>query len=145
MASDTIIIGKDKIQELIPQRPPFVMIDELVSTDEVKTVSRLTVSNSNIFCREGKFLEAGMVENIAQTAAARAGYVSVSQNRKPPVGFIGAVKNLQVHFNPKEGDVLNTEMSVINQIMDVAIIYGKVFCNGKIAAECEMKIFEKKD
>jgi hypothetical protein len=59
---------------LIPQKPPFVMIDALLFSDEKRTVSSFKIPEKNIFVKEGLFLEPGLVENIAQTAAARAGH-----------------------------------------------------------------------
>ena len=48
------------------------------------------------------FKEPGLVENIAQTAAARAGYISHTENKPVLVGYIGAVNNLQVFSLPKQ-------------------------------------------
>ena len=81
------------------------------------------------------------MENIAQTAAARSGYVSKTENRPVPVGYIGAVNNLQVHALPGTGDELITEITIENQIFDVTLISGKITCNGNIIVQCTMKIF----
>ena len=50
-------------------------------------------------------------------------------------------KNLEIFFLPKTGDELITEIIIENQIFDVTLISGKIVCNGKVAAQCEMKIF----
>jgi hypothetical protein len=61
---------------LIPQRPPFVMIGSLLYNDEKVTRTTYRVSQQNIFVEHGLFREPGLLENIAQTAAARAGYIA---------------------------------------------------------------------
>lgn len=142
MASDSVIIPRDRILEVIPQRHPFVMVDQLVAITEKETTTSLTIRNDNIFCRNGKFLEPGLVENIAQTAASRAGYESVLQNKPAPVGYIGAVKALKVFDLPEEGSTIYTTIFVEHRIMEVSLIRGKVMCDGNLIAECEMKIFE---
>ena len=38
-----------KISELIPQQPPFVMVDSLTYFDEKNTETEMTVSKDNIF------------------------------------------------------------------------------------------------
>ena len=43
------------LKELIPQRPPFVMIDRLVSCDMVTTVTEFEVRKENVFVAEGRF------------------------------------------------------------------------------------------
>jgi 3-hydroxymyristoyl/3-hydroxydecanoyl-(acyl carrier protein) dehydratase len=135
------MINEENIQSLIPQRPPFVMVDQLLSFSETMISTRFTIRADNIFVEKGEFKEPGLVENIAQTAAARAGYISKTENKLVQVGYIGSVNNLQVNFLPETGDELITEITIENQIFDVTLISGKIVCNGKIAAQCSMKIF----
>ena len=129
------------IQSLIPQRPPFVMIDKLLSVGEAFIRTGLNIKSDNIFVEDGEFKEPGLVENIAQTAAARAGYISRTENKPVLVGYIGAVKNLEIFSLPKTGDELITEISIENQIFDVTIITGKITCNETVLAQCKIKIY----
>jgi predicted hotdog family 3-hydroxylacyl-ACP dehydratase len=135
------MINVENIQSLIPQKPPFVMIDKLLSVTEMATTTGFTIQADNIFVQDGVFKEPGLVENIAQTAAASAGYVSHTENKPVLVGYIGAVNNLQVFALPKTGDELITEITTENQIFDVTLISGKITCNGQLIAQCKMKIF----
>ena len=66
------------ILSYIPQRPPFVMVDEIIDSGEKKTCSKFLIKEDNIFVENGFLKEPGLVENIAQTAAARAGYTYFS-------------------------------------------------------------------
>lgn len=134
-------MATENILELIPQKPPFVMVDELLACADNTATTRLTIRADNIFVQDGEFKEPGLVENIAQTAAARSGYVSKTENRPVPIGYIGAVNNLQVHALPGTGDELITEITIENQIFDVTLISGKITCNGNIIVQCTMKIF----
>lgn len=108
---------------------------------ETATTTGFTITADNIFVKNGVFKEPGLVENIAQTAAAGAGYVSYTQNKPVLVGYIGAVNNLQVFALPATGDELITEITTENQIFDVTLISGKITCNGQLIAQCNMKIF----
>ena len=131
----------ENIQSFIPQRPPFVMIDKLLHFSDTTTSTGFIIRPDNIFVEDGEFKEPGLVENIAQTAAARAGYISKTENKPVQVGYIGAVNNLQIFSLPKTGDELITEITIENQIFDVTLISGKIICNDKIIAQCNMKIF----
>ena len=135
------MINVENIQSLIPQKPPFVMIDKLLSVTETTATTGFSIKADNIFVKDGVFKEPGLVENIAQTAAARAGYVSHTQNKPVQVGYIGAVNNLQIFSLPKTDDELITEISIENQIFDVTLISGKISCNETVLAQCKMKIF----
>ncbi|MEP7237283.1 MAG: 3-hydroxyacyl-ACP dehydratase [Ferruginibacter sp.] len=135
------MIPVDDIEMYIPQKPPFVMIDKLLAFSETTTTTSFGIRADNIFVENGVFKEPGLVENIAQTAAARAGYVSQTENKPVLVGYIGAISNLQVFYLPKNGDELITEITIENQIFDVTLISGKITCNGQPVAQCKMKIF----
>ena len=140
-----MITNGTSILEFLPQRPPVVMIDKLISADDNKTISGLLVKKSNIFFERDALSESGLVENIAQTAAAGVGYICKQENRKVPVGFIASIKDLVIHQLPAEGDELVTEVTVGNQVMAVSIIHGSVYCNGNLLASCEMRIFVKQE
>lgn len=134
------MIMKD-ILAFIPQRPPFVMVDELVAVDNIAGTTKFKVSADNIFTVNGRLTEPALIENIAQTAAARIGYICSQKKEPVPVGFIGAVQNLQVMNLPEPGEILETTIEIKNQVFDVTIITGKISCNGSVLAQCEMKIF----
>ncbi len=136
---------KNHIHELIPQRPPFVMVDEVLYNDENKTISGFTVLPENVLVDNGRFTEAGLMENIAQTAAARMGYITKTEGIPPQIGYIGAVKNLVVNFKPHVNEKLQTEIEVTSEIMGFTVIEGKVMVNNRIAAQCEMRIFLLKE
>ncbi len=74
------IISGEGILNLIPQRPPIVMVDSFCGIEDNCSYSGLTVTDDNIFCQEGKLQEAGLVEHIAQSAAARIGYIYLQKN-----------------------------------------------------------------
>lgn len=145
------ILQYDAVSALIPQKPPIEMVDTLWENDDTITVSGFTIQASNIFCQDGIFTEPGIIENIAQTAALRAGY-SISTlasegalTGPPPVGYIAAIKNLVINRLPKAGSVLKTKIFIKQIIFDITLIDAKTFCDNEEIASCEMKIFLKKD
>jgi len=145
------ILQYDAVSALIPQKPPIEMVDTLWQNDDTTTISGFTIQASNIFCENGVFTEPGIIENIAQTAALRAGF-TISLLAKdgtltgpPPVGYIAAIKNLNIHQLPKVGSVLKTEIFIKQIIFDITLIDAKTTCNDELIATCEMKIFLKKD
>ena len=135
----------ENILSLIPQKPPFVMIGQLLHSDEMITRSGFQVTAENIFTINGRFTEAGLLENIAQTAAARAGYIAQRDNKPVEIGYIGAVKNLEIFELPKTNDELITEIKIEDKVLNVSVISGKVWCNNKLIAQCEMKVFMEGD
>ena len=143
-----MLVPKENILTFIPQRRPIVMVDGLLEHSDAASLSQLLITEDNIFVADGFFQMPGMVENIAQTAALRMGYAHMLQAKEsrgapiaPPVGFIGEVKNLTIHFLPPVGSTINTKVELLNNVFTASVIKGSVIYDGKIAADCEMKIF----
>jgi len=131
----------EDILQLIPQKPPFVMVSKLIRSDEHITRSSFLIEGNNVFVKNNIFQEGGLLENMAQTAALRAGYTAQAENKPVAVGYIGSVNDFEIFSLPKVNDELITEIAVENQIFDVSIISGKVWCNDNLVAKCEMKLF----
>ncbi len=130
-----------EVLELIPQKPPLAMVDGLIQNDEKKTISRLQLDKTTIFCQSGFFREAGIIENIAQTAALGTGYAAKKSGNQPKTGFIGSIKRLTIFQLPKDNDILQTKVSVLHELMNATVIKGEVFVDKKLVAEGEMNIF----
>jgi len=132
---------KIKISDLIPQQPPFVIVDKLLFCDMETTKTSLTVREDNIFFDNGALSEAGLMENIAQTCAARMGYINkFLMSDKVKLGFIGSIKNLIIEELPKAGDELTTTIDVVSEVFTITLVNAKVEIREKLIASCEMKI-----
>ena len=85
------------VHELLPQQEPFVMNGSLVYFDRALTITETKVQADNIFVDENHFSASGLMENIAQTCAARIGYVNKFILKKAiQLGFIGGIRNFEV-------------------------------------------------
>lgn len=131
----------EDIVDLIPQKAPFVMVGKLLHTDETNTRSSFLINADNVFVKNNIFQEAGLLENIAQTAALGAGYIAKKENKPVTSGYIGAVKDFEVFNLPKVNDELITEITIENRIFDVTVITAKVWHKDTLLAACEMKVF----
>lgn len=135
------LVTAEAVLQMIPQKPPMVMIDTIIEVSAQKAKTAFTITKENIFCEEGFFQAPGLSENIAQTAAAQVGYLSQLAGETPPVGFIGAIKNLSIEQLPKIGDQLITEIEIEHVIMNFTLINGISKVGDQIMAKCQMKIF----
>ena len=139
-----MLVSEENIISVIPQRAPFVMIDALLESSDTSTKTGFNVKRSDLFFENDLLQEPALVENIAQTAAAGVGYRAQQNGTEVPVGFIGAIQQLQIFQLPKENDWLETEVTVTNQVFDVSFIRGTIHCNHELLAQCDMKIFISK-
>ena len=128
------------ILTLIPQRRPFVMIDRLLTFDEIESSTDFVIKEDNIFCKDGFFLETGIMENIAQTCAARIGYININNNESVKIGVIGSIKDLVITKLPEVGATLVTKVKVLSEVFAITLVEAEVYDNDKLIAKCEMKI-----
>jgi len=128
------------ILDLIPQRPPVVMIDQLTHADEKSAKGRLFIQESNVFSDNGYLQETGLIEFIAQTAAAYKGYLQLSAQQEVKLGFIGVIKNLVIYSLPAINTEVQSEIIFENELLGYTIITGKVLQNNSVIAEGEMRI-----
>ena len=135
------ILKGQQVFKYIPQRPPMVMIDTLWVSDEVLTRTGFFIQSDNLFVENGEFTAPGLMENIAQTAAIRAGYYYVNKNEPVPLGFIGGFKNLEILATPKVGTTIKTEVRLKQEVLDISIYEGKIMQDDALLVNCEMKIF----
>ena len=132
------------IHELLPQQEPFVMIGSLVHFDKTLTITETEVRQDNIFVDEGNFSASGLMENIAQTCAARIGFVNKYILKKGiQLGFIGAVRNFEVLELPKVGDVITTRVEVKEEVFGMTLADAIITCGEKGVVTSEMKIAVK--
>lgn len=132
---------KIDIHELLPQQEPFVMVGRLCHFDMDKTVTKTKISDSNIFVENGVFTTPGIIENIAQSCAARIGYVNKYILKKcVQIGFIGAVRNMNLYRCPKAGEEIETTIITIEEIFGMTLVSATVRAGDEIIAESEMKI-----
>ncbi|MBR4584434.1 MAG: pseudouridylate synthase [Bacteroidales bacterium] len=128
------------IEELIPQRPPFVMIDRLVSSDEVYSVTELSIREDNLFVEEGRLSASGLIENIAQTCAARIGYINLNHGQTVKIGVIGSISNLNIERTPKVGEKLTTTIKLLEEVFQMTLVEAVIASNNEEIVHANMKI-----
>ncbi len=129
------------IREIIPQQPPFRMVDRLLSYDETVSEATLLLRPDNIFL-DDTFQTAGIVEHIAQTCAARIGYYNkYILHRDIVIGYIGAIRQLDVKRHPSVGEELLTRIEVLSSAFGMTLVSAEVSTSqGELIADGEVKI-----
>lgn len=132
------------IHTLLPQQEPFVMVGTLTHFEMTKMVTELVIPEDNIFVNDGKFSASGLIENMAQTCAARLGYVNKYILLKGiQIGYIGAIRNMQVYELPSVGDKIVTTVNIREEVFGMLLADATVVCGDKLLVSTEMKIAER--
>ena len=131
-----------KIEELIPQRAPMVLVDMFDGIDEEEVShTQLTVRAESLFVEAGCLTECGLIEHMAQSAAARVGWSCLEEKRAVPIGYIGAVSHFTAHRLPGIGSCLHTALRIVQQVGPVSLAELTVEADGEPIAEGWLKIF----
>lgn len=132
------------IHTLLPQQEPFIMIGRLEHFDMIHVVASTKIASNNIFVEQGKMTAAGLIENMAQACAARIGYINKYILKKGiQIGFIGAVRNLQIHVLPNVDEVIYTEVNVQEEVFGMILVTAIVKTTEYECVTAELKIAVK--
>lgn len=129
------------IHTLLPQQEPFVMIGTLTHFDEVRTITETVINEKNIFVDDNVFSASGLIENVAQTCASRIGYANKYIFKKGiQLGFIGAIRNMQINRLPKVGSKIITTVDTKEEVFGMTLAEAKVESEGEVLLTTEIKI-----
>lgn len=117
------------------------MVGRLLHFDERVTMTEFVVNADNFFVECGRFTAEGLLENIAQTCAARIGYVNKYILQKNiQIGVIGAIRKAEVESLPHAGDTIVTRVEVMEEIFGMTLAQAEVTQNNQTLMRAEMKI-----
>lgn len=133
------------VTKLVPQRAPILMVDRLTdATDDVAVTSFVVKADNYFLDDDGLLAEVGLIEHIAQSASAFAGYKALLAGAsEPPVGYIGEIKKFHCYRCPAPGEELNTTITMGAEVAGVTIIKGETRVKDETVADTQMKIFIK--
>lgn len=122
------------------------MVDTLIRHDDQQSVTGFCIQDHNLFTEHGYFSAEGLLENMAQSAALRTGWIARQKNAGdgdflPPMGVIGAIKNFMVYQLPKSNTCITTTIVIQAEVMNATMISGRIMQDQDILAEGELKIF----
>lgn len=141
-----MLASSDIVHQLIPQKNPMIMVDTLIRHDDQHTLTGFCIQEKNLFIEHGYFSSEGLLENMAQSAALRTGWIARQENTgdgdfSPPMGVIGAIKNFMVYHLPKSNTCITTEIVIQAEVMNATMISSRVMQDQDLLAEGELKIF----
>ena len=135
-----MIISKAEIESYIPQRAPFIMIDNLIEASTERFKTDFWILPDNIFVDKGVLREFALIENIAQSSSAGLAIIKMSSGKKTTDGFIGGISKLKLYDLPKVNDTIYTIVNLLAQLENMFLLKGENYLNGRKLLECELKL-----
>lgn len=98
------------------------MVDALHSYSETEIVSGLEIAEDNLFVRDSRLAEAGLVEHMAQSVALHTGYQFYLRNETAPTGYIGAISKIAIERLPKLGENVVTTVTILQEFGGITLV-----------------------
>ena len=128
------------IEGILPQREPFLFVDRLVHYDDREAVTAFTVPAEHLLVEDAHLTASGILENMAQSSAARIGYQCKYILHVPVrIGFIGAIRKFWVHRLPAVGETLTTTIILREDVFGITLTDAVVRVGEEIIAEAALK------
>ena len=135
------MLNKEEIKKIIPQREPFLMIDEVEKyTPGESAIAYKNVEESEWYFK-GHFPESPImpgvliVESLAQTGAVAILSLEVNKGRNALFGGIDKMKFKQTIV---PGDKLKLEVNIIKKKGPIGVGEAIATCEGKVVARGEL-------
>ena len=134
------MLGKEEIKEIIPQREPFLMIDEVEEyTPGISAIAYKNVDENEWYFKghfPGNPIMPGVLiaESLAQTGAVA--ILSQEENKNKNALF-GGIDKMKFKKQVIPGDRLKLEVKIINRKGPIGVGEGIATVDGKLAAKGE--------
>ncbi|MFQ6600402.1 hypothetical protein [Flavobacterium sp. C3NV] len=135
----TLLLEKEAVENLLPQKFPFVMVDKMYSYTETSLIAGLEIKNDNIFFDKDTFLEAGLIEHMAQSVALHTGYQFFLKNETAPTGYIGSIKEIEIKKLPKINDKIQSTITILQEFAGITLVDVVTYLNNEEIANGQMK------
>ncbi len=129
-----------EIEQAIPHRPPFLLVDEIIDRGEDWILCRKTFREDEWFYA-GHYPEFPITPGVLLCEAAmQAGAILLSHRETPPEGGIpvaAGLNNVRFRRMVRPGDTIEIEVKLTNRISKAWFLSAKVSCAGQIAARMD--------
>ncbi|TDS14543.1 hypothetical protein [Sphingobacterium paludis] len=132
-------IAGPQLLNLIPQRPPMVMVSGLELYSAADLTASFLIEADNIFVQENTLVESGLLEHMAQSVALHTGFGYHLRGETAPVGYIGAMQQVEIFALPTVGEQIYTNVQLIQEFMGVTLVEIITKLDEVIIAKSQMK------
>jgi len=129
-----------ELADLVPHRPPILVLDEIVSVSDERAVTRGRVSESALV-DEGALWIPALIEGIAQSACVLNGYHDRVQGLVTEKGMLVEVRKLDVLRAPRVGEAVDYHVDLIKRLLPLVLVNGAAFVGDECVARGELKFF----
>ena len=134
-------LNSNQIQEIIPHRYPFQLVDKIVECEPGKSAKGIKCVSVNelFFC--GHFPQQHVMPGVLIIEAlAQVGAVAIlcEEENKGKIAFFGGIKNARFRKQVVPGDVLTLECEITERRGPIGFGKAVAKVDGKVAAQAKL-------
>jgi 3-hydroxyacyl-[acyl-carrier-protein] dehydratase len=136
--------GREVIESLIPHRPPFLLVDEILELEPGKRVVGRREIRADDWWFPGHFPERPVMPGVLTIEAiAQAGAVAVlaHADNAGKIPFFAGIDGCRFKRVVEPGDVLTLECEFVRVRGPIAKGQGRATVDGELAAEAMLTVF----
>ena len=108
------------VSNFLPHREPMLMVGSVLEIDDSSVTTQFQILEDCIFLKDNELSETGLIENAAQAASGVVGQTFFDKNDlkgtgNRVVGYISAIKKIEIFQLPKVGDTILTKANLISR------------------------------
>ena len=136
--------GRDVIESLIPHRPPFLLVDEILELEPGKRVVGRREIRADDWWFPGHFPDRPVMPGVLTIEAiAQAGAVAVlaAEANRGKIPFFAGIDDCRFKRIVEPGDVLTLECEFVRVRGPIAKGQGRALVGDELAAEAMLTVF----
>ena len=136
--------GRDVIESLIPHRPPFLLVDEILELEPGKRVVGRREIRADDWWFPGHFPDRPVMPGVLTIEAiAQAGAVAVlaDEANRGKIPFFAGIDDCRFKRIVEPGDVLTLECEFVRVRGPIAKGQGRALVGDELAAEAMLTVF----
>ena len=138
--SEDTSLDIQQIMEIIPHRPPFLLVDRILEMEPGRRVTAIKNVTMNEPYFQGHFPGAPVMPGVLIVEAmAQAGAVAIlsQEEFKGKTPFFGGIKNAKFKKMVVPGDTLRFEVEIVKLKGSAGVGQGKAYVCDKVACQAE--------
>ena len=144
MSAPVAPFGRDVIEQLIPHRPPFLLVDEILELEPGRRVVGRREIRADDWWFPGHFPQRPVMPGVLTIEAiAQAGAVAVLADpaNHGKIPFFAGIDDCRFKRVVEPGDVLTLECEFVRVRGPIAKGQGRATVDGELAAEAMLTVF----
>lgn len=138
---------KIDIKKFLPHRPPMLLVSNMPFVDNTSVITEFTIQPHCIFLKNGWFLEAGLIENAAQTCSAIVGQSfydkeDLEGTSNNLIGYISAIKKVEIFQLPRVHEIIVTKAKLLSRYdlngTSICTMSSHTFRNDDLIVDCTL-------